>query len=150
MKTHISPATSQHSLISHLRSSLSRLVTNSSDRTLRQFNLPNYPPPNPDGEYLEQELEPTHRFNDPINKTAWYGMSYSPDGEWLAGGMHISTLSPLQTKITSPYRTGAADAATHKIYIWDISNDGQFASTLDGGREPLVHLHVGKFLTPCG
>ena len=38
---------------------------------------------------------------------------------------------------------GAADPATHKIYIWDISNDGQFASTLDGGREPLVHLHVG-------
>lgn len=48
-------------------------------------------------------------------------MSYSPDGEWLAGG--------------------AADPATHKIYIWDISNDGQFASALDGGREPLVHLH---------
>jgi len=37
---------------------------------------------------------------------------------------------------------GAADPATHKIYIWDISNDGQFASTLDGGREPLAHLHV--------
>ena len=41
---------------------------------------------------------------------------------------------------------GAADAATHKIYIWDISNDGQFTSTLDGGREPLVHLHVGTLL----
>lgn len=63
-----------------------RLVTNSSDRTLRQFNLPAYPPPNVDREYIEQELEPTHRFNDPINKTAWHAMSYSPDGEWLAGG----------------------------------------------------------------
>ncbi|KAF8164829.1 COMPASS complex protein [Crassisporium funariophilum] len=106
-----------------------RLVTNSSDRTLRQFNLPNYttlsssvmdtdqiPPP-----FMDVELEPTHRFNDPINKTAWHAMSYSPDGEWLAGG--------------------AADPAGHKIYIWDISNDGQFASALDGGREPLVHLH---------
>ncbi|KAF5388144.1 hypothetical protein D9615_000017 [Tricholomella constricta] len=98
-----------------------RLVTNSSDRTLRQFNLPVYLPPNLDGEFVDEELEPTHRFNDPINKTAWYGMSYSPDGEWLAGG--------------------AADPASHKIYIWDISNDGQFASALDGGREPLVHLH---------
>ena len=37
---------------------------------------------------------------------------------------------------------GAADNATHKIYIWDIVNDGQFANALDGGREPLVHLHV--------
>lgn len=34
----------------------------------------------------EQELEPTHRFHDPINKTAWHIMAYSPDGEWLAGG----------------------------------------------------------------
>ena len=39
-------------------------------------------------------------------------------------------------------KLGAADPAGHKIYIWDISNDGQFASALDGGREPLVHLHV--------
>jgi WD40 repeat protein len=49
-------------------------------------------------------------------------MSFSPDGEWLAGG--------------------AADPASHKIYIWDIANDGQLASTLDGGREPLIHVHV--------
>jgi len=50
-------------------------------------------------------------------------MSYSPDGDWLAGG--------------------AADQAAHKIYIWDLSNDGQFASALDGGREPLIDMHVG-------
>lgn len=99
-----------------------RLVTNSSDRTLRQFTLPIYPSPNADGEYTEQELEPTHKFSDPINRTAWHAMSFSPDGEWLAGG--------------------AADPASHKIYIWDIANDGQLASTLDGGREPLIHVHV--------
>lgn len=98
----------------------SRLVTNSSDRTLRQFILPSYAGCEENG-LLDQELEPTHRFNDPINKTAWHAMSYSPDGEWLAGG--------------------AADPAAHKVYIWDISNDGQFASALDGGREPLLHLH---------
>ncbi|TFK74390.1 COMPASS complex protein [Pluteus cervinus] len=105
-----------------------RLVSNSSDRTLRQFNLPTYPSPNSEKGILEQELEPVHRFNDPINKTAWHAMSFSPDGEWLVGG--------------------AADAATHKIYIWDMSNDGQFASALDGGREPLtyVHWHPSKSL----
>ncbi|KAJ8086078.1 chromatin binding protein [Marasmius tenuissimus] len=96
-----------------------RLLTNSSDRTLRQYNLPTYPQP---GEgVLETDLEPTHRFNDPITKTAWNAMSYSPDGEWLAGG--------------------SADPASHKIYIWDISNDGQFTAALDGGREQLLHLH---------
>lgn len=41
---------------------------------------------------MELELEPTHRFNDPINKTAWHAMSYSPDGEWLAGGQSIFLL----------------------------------------------------------
>jgi WD40 repeat protein len=51
-------------------------------------------------------------------------MSFSPDGEWLAGG--------------------AADPASHKIYIWDIANDGQLASTLDGGREPLIYVHVRR------
>ncbi|PPR02510.1 hypothetical protein CVT26_011994, partial [Gymnopilus dilepis] len=106
-----------------------RLVTNSSDRTLRQFILPTYPPLPTDAElqnsitppFMDLELEPTHRFSDPINKTAWHAMSYSPDGDWLAGG--------------------SADPSGHKIYIWDISNDGQLASALDGGREPLVHLH---------
>lgn len=97
-----------------------RLATNSSDRTLRQFNLPLYPSPH-SGNIIDNELEPTYRFNDPINKVAWHTMCYSPDGEWLAGG--------------------AADNAAHKIYVWDIVNEGQFAATLDGGREPLVHVH---------
>jgi COMPASS component SWD1 len=91
----------------------SRLTTNSSDRTIRLFNLPSYPMPLPlassipatphpsepatppitvQSEYiLEQELDPVHRFNDPINKTAWHAMSFSPDGDWLAGGVCAST-----------------------------------------------------------
>lgn len=40
---------------------------------------------------------------------------------------------------------GAADNAAHKIYIWDIANEGQFAAALDGGREPLLHVHVRSF-----
>jgi len=42
---------------------------------------------------MDEELEPTHRFNDPINRTAWYAMSYSPDGEWLAGGQSTCTIN---------------------------------------------------------
>ncbi|KAH9938717.1 WD40-repeat-containing domain protein [Fomitopsis serialis] len=72
--------------------------------------LPVYTASAAEGEYIEQELEPTYRFNDPINKNAWHAMAYSPDGEWLAGG--------------------AADNASHKIYIWDLANE-----------EPLLHVH---------
>ena len=57
------------------------LVTNSSNGTLRQFNVPTYPLSSSGREFLEQELEPTRWFNDPTNKTAWHAMSYSPDGE---------------------------------------------------------------------
>jgi COMPASS component SWD1 len=98
-----------------------RLVTNSSDRTLRQFNLPTYPGSSSEGEVMVQELKPQYTFNDPINKASWHGMSYSPRGEWLAGG--------------------ASDSASHKIYIWDISHDGRLAITLDGGRDPLSSIH---------
>ena len=38
-------------------------------------------------------------------------MAYSPDGEWIAGG--------------------AADNANHKVYVWDIGNEGAFAAALD-------------------
>jgi COMPASS component SWD1 len=77
-----------------------RLATNSADRTLRLFTLPSaYPDPPPvdpetglpvdgAGEYvfLESDLEPSHRFSDPINRAPWVGMSFSSSGELLAGG----------------------------------------------------------------
>ena len=39
-------------------------------------------------------------------------------------------------------RSGAADDAAHKIYIWDLAREGLLASTLDGGRELLTYVHV--------
>ena len=53
---------------------------------------------------------------------------WSPDGEWIAGG--------------------AADNANHKVYVWDIGNEGAFAAALDGGREPLIHVDVSKSKHP--
>lgn len=38
--------------------------------------------------------------------------------------------------------SGAADDASHKIYIWDLAREGLLASTLDGGRELLTYVHV--------
>jgi COMPASS component SWD1 len=39
---------------------------------------------------------------------------------------------------------GAADAAKHRIYVWDLSQEGVFHETLEGGREPLVDVQVTK------
>ena len=39
-------------------------------------------------------------------------------------------------------RPGAADAAKHKIYVWDLSQEGVLHEALEGGREPLVDVQV--------
>ncbi|KZT39653.1 WD40 repeat-like protein [Sistotremastrum suecicum HHB10207 ss-3] len=99
-----------------------QLLTNSSDRTIRLFNLPSYANMASEGdEYIEQELEPAFKFHDPINKISWNDITCSPDGHWVAGG--------------------AADTMGHKIYIWDPTADGRFVTALDGGRETLSCLH---------
>ena len=66
-----------------------------------------------------------------------------PIAPMVNGLLGVSFLMPVLLGLSDQF-SGAADPASHKIYIWDISNDGRFVSTLDGGREPLVHLHVGR------
>ena len=85
------PSSIRFNLILIVLPSTRRLLTNSSDRILRQFNLPaSYPQELESDENPEQELEPTYRFSDPISRVAWHNMAYSPDGEWVAGGKQPS------------------------------------------------------------
>jgi COMPASS component SWD1 len=66
------------------------LLANSTDRVIRQFNLPTYTTVLPDEDaFLEQELEPTLRLLDPVNKVSWNSVDISFDGHWVAGG-HFS------------------------------------------------------------
>ena len=63
------------------------LLTNSTDRTIRQCVLPTYSYVLPDEDaYIEQEMDAQKRYNDPINKMSWNGVGFSPDGRWVAGG----------------------------------------------------------------
>ncbi|KAF9521669.1 WD40-repeat-containing domain protein [Crepidotus variabilis] len=118
-----------------------RLVTNSTDRTLRQFTLPTYKSPSaqysppsvpsspsvliqpsvPPFPFLDTDLEPTHRLSDPINKYSWNAVTLSPSGEYLAGG--------------------AADQANLKVYVWDLESDGRLGGVLEGGREVGVDVN---------
>jgi len=61
------------------------MLTNSTDRALRRFEVPSYPRPE-EGTLNEVPLEPLQKFNDPINRLSWNAAVFSPDGEWLAGG----------------------------------------------------------------
>ncbi|KII96041.1 hypothetical protein PLICRDRAFT_35009 [Plicaturopsis crispa FD-325 SS-3] len=99
-----------------------RLCTNSTDRVLRQFTLPSYPPPSASLAYIEAQLEPTHRFSDPVNRVAWGAVGYSADGEWLGAG--------------------AKGAGRGGVSVWAVGErgGGAFEGDLDGGREVVVDL----------
>ncbi|KAF8481355.1 WD40-repeat-containing domain protein [Gautieria morchelliformis] len=100
------------------------LLTNSTDRVIRHFEVPAYQPPSAESEaaseYIEQDIEPLYKFADPVDKVSWNGIGYSADSEWVIAG--------------------AADAAKHKIYVWDLSQEGVLHETLEGGREALVDV----------
>ena len=64
---------------------------------------------------------------------------------WLEVRSFVTSVLCLKLRVVCVYE-GSADPATHKIFLWDLNNDGQFAAVLDGGREPLVHVDVSAFL----
>ena len=65
------------------------------------------------------------------------GLDYTFLSRTFAAGLRTDCMS-----VFDLLRIGSADPATHKIYMWDISNDGIFATALDGGREPLLDVTV--------
>jgi COMPASS component SWD1 len=69
------------------------LLTNSTDRVIRHFEIPAYPPPSAESEaaseYVEQDIEPVYKFADPVDKVQWNGIGYSADTEWVIGGENI-------------------------------------------------------------
>jgi COMPASS component SWD1 len=117
------------------------LFTNSTDRVIRQFVLPTYSTiSSEEGEYVEQELEPTLRLHDPVNRVSWSSIGISSSGRWVAGG-YSSPLGLLNSK--NFCHQGVSGGAGHKIYIWDASN-GRYVTTLDGGGVSLTSLQVGQ------
>ncbi|KIJ56751.1 hypothetical protein M422DRAFT_72901 [Sphaerobolus stellatus SS14] len=100
------------------------LLVNSQDRVIRHFEIPTYPIPSKQSEandgFFDLDLEPIYRFADPVDKVQWNGIGYSADSEWVIGG--------------------AADTATHKIYVWDLNQDGVLYEAVEGGRERLVDV----------
>ncbi|KAK9472206.1 WD40-repeat-containing domain protein [Dipodascopsis tothii] len=85
-----------------------QFITNSSDRTVRLFAMPDI--------VREYELEPIHRFQDVVNRLQWNSVGFSANGEYV---------------MASTYQ----DA--HDIYVWETAV-GSLVKILEGPKEELV------------
>ena len=93
------------------RASHSNIMLSSTDRALRVLRV----------QPLNGLLEPIHRFQDLINRTAWNAIGFSGDGEYVMGG--------------------AGHKMAHNVFIWD-RDSGVLVKVLEGPRESLVDCDV--------
>ncbi|KAK1923259.1 WD40-repeat-containing domain protein [Papiliotrema laurentii] len=83
------------------------IILNATDRALRVLSV--HP--------LTGLLSPLHRFTDLVNRTPWYAIGFSGDGEYVMGG--------------------AGHKMAHNVFIWDKSF-GSLVKVLEGPRESLI------------
>ncbi|CCF56084.1 hypothetical protein KAFR_0A06490 [Kazachstania africana CBS 2517] len=88
-----------------------RMAINSSDRTIRQYNL-----------FLTDEvtMELEHKYQDVINKLQWNCIFFSGNsGDYLVASTHGSS--------------------THELYLWE-TNTGTLVRVLEGTEEELMDI----------
>lgn len=99
------------------------LATNSADRNIRIFSVPNLL-----GATVNSEsVEPIARMMDTIARTRWSTLMFSGDGD------HIFA--------------GSDSAGSHEIFVWDVAARGQYLKTMENGKEPLVDLDWHPYLS---
>ncbi|RLV93837.1 COMPASS component SWD1 [Spathaspora sp. JA1] len=94
-----------------------KLAVNSSDRIIRQINLPdliNITNPN------DWEFEIDHKYQDVVNRVQWNSMSYNHNGDFL---------------VASTY----GQQSSHDLYIWE-TNNGSLIKILEGAKEELIDV----------
>jgi COMPASS component SWD1 len=92
------------------------LVTNSNDRSVRLFSFTTV---KQQGRTPDVKIALLHRLQDLVNRTPWYGVGFSGDGEYVFGG--------------------ATHKAAHNIYIWD-RGAGVLDKVLQGPRDSLIDV----------
>ncbi|GMM48255.1 COMPASS subunit protein [Pichia kluyveri] len=96
---------------------INRLIVNSSDRIIKQYDISNW--------YKEDttfELEIEQKYQDVVNRIQWNTVKFSPTGEFVCA--------------SSQGGSGAA----HDVYVWETSM-GSLVQILEGAHEELIDVH---------
>lgn len=94
-----------------------KLAINSSDRVIRQINLP------PDliniDDISELEFEIEHKYQDVVNRLQWNSVTFNHNGDFLVASTH--------------------GQSSHDLYIWETSM-GSLVKILEGSNEELIDV----------
>ncbi|EGW31301.1 uncharacterized protein SPAPADRAFT_140583 [Spathaspora passalidarum NRRL Y-27907] len=93
-----------------------KLAVNSSDRIIRQVNLPDLINISDANDW---EFEIDHKYQDVVNRLQWNSMSYNHNGEFL---------------VASTY-----GQSSHDLYVWETSM-GSLIKILEGANEELIDV----------
>lgn len=93
-----------------------KLAVNSSDRIIRQINLPDMYNVDDPGQW---EFEVEHKYQDVVNRLQWNSVAFNHNGEFLCA----STFGNL----------------SHDLYVWETQM-GSLTKILEGSNEELVDV----------
>ncbi|KAH3687928.1 hypothetical protein WICPIJ_001084 [Wickerhamomyces pijperi] len=95
-----------------------KIATNSSDRIIRQYNIPS--DATLDDPQTWQALEITHKYQDIVNRIQWNSIMFHPTEN-------------------SEYLIASAYGSSHVIYMWETTT-GSMLNILQGPEEELMDL----------
>lgn len=101
---------------------VNRMIVNSSDRILRQYDINNIYEPGSKVEDWAFEIE--QKYQDVVNRIQWNTVTFSPTGEYVCAS------------------TQGGSGAAHDVYVWETSM-GSLVQILEGAHEELIDVDWG-------
>lgn len=101
---------------------ISRMIVNSSDRILRQYDISSWYEAAWDIEDWKFDIE--QKYQDVVNRIQWNTVKFSPTGEYVCAS------------------TQGGSGAAHDVYVWETSM-GSLVQILEGAHEELIDVDWG-------
>ncbi|KAG0676958.1 chromatin binding protein [Pichia californica] len=101
---------------------ISRMIVNSSDRILRQYDISNWYELGDNIEDWKFDIE--QKYQDVVNRIQWNTVKFSPTGEYVCAS------------------TQSGGGAAHDVYVWETSM-GSLVQILEGAHEELIDVDWG-------
>ena len=99
-----------------------RMIVNSSDRILRQYDISSWYESGLDVNYWKFDLE--QKYQDVVNRIQWNTVKFSPTAEYVCAS------------------TQGGSGAAHDVYVWETSM-GSLVQILEGAHEELIDVDWG-------